>query len=92
MIGLNGKPPVDAYVKIAHEDNPPEDLWYPVFAAVGNPVWNTSRPKAIYGQGFQMSGQVMANVVVVEVWLTKMPAKVGDKEPSSLGKLGTRQE
>ena len=92
LIGLNGKAAADAYVKIGHEENPTEDDWYPLFASGGNPVWNTSCPKAIYAQPFLVSGPVIASIVVVEAWTSKMPSKVGDKEKSNLGKIGNRQE
>jgi len=92
LIGVDGKAAADAYVKIGHEEEPTDDDWYPLFASVGNPEWNTSRPKAIYGQPFLVGGPLIASVIVVEVWTSKMPSKFGDKEKSNLGKIGNRQE
>jgi hypothetical protein len=92
LIGVNGKAPADAYVKIGHEEEPTEDDWYPLFAATGNPEWNIAHPKAIYAQPFLVGGPLIASIVVVEVWTSKMPSKVGDKEKSNLGKIGNRQE
>lgn len=73
-------------VMIAFEDEPPPDEWIPLIGP--EQVMRYEAPKAIYAQSFAGANQTL---VIVEVWSTKMPSRVTDKEKSKLGKLGRRQ-
>lgn len=79
--GLPGPP-----VMIAFEDEPPPDEWIPLIGA--EPMLRYSAPKAVYAQSFAAVGPTL---VVVEVWSTKLPARVVEKQKSLLGKPGRRQ-
>lgn len=73
-------------VMIAFEDEPPPDEWIPLIGP--EQVMRYEAPKAIYAQSFAGANPTL---VIVEVWTTKMPSQVKDREKSKLGKLGRRQ-
>ena len=70
-------------VKIAFIDEPAADEWIPLFGV--EPVVRYEAPKAIYAQAFTGN---QPTLVVVEVWTSKLPAAVKEKEKSKLGRLG----
>jgi hypothetical protein len=73
-------------VMIAFIDEPAPDEWIPLIGA--EQVLRYEAPKAIYAQSF---AGAEATLVIVEVWRTKLPARVKDKEKSKLGVPGRRQ-
>lgn len=75
-------------VKIAFIDEPAPDEWIPLIGA--EPFVRYEAPKAIYAQSITAPAGA-ATLVVVEVWTTKMPARVKDREKSKLGTVGRRQ-
>jgi len=75
-------------VRIAFIDEPAADEWIPLIGA--EPFVRYEAPKAIYGQSPAAPGG-NPTLVVVEVWTTKLPAGVKEKEKSKLGKVGRRQ-
>ncbi len=79
--GLPGPP-----VMIAFEDEPPQDEWIPLIGA--EQALRYEAPRAIYAQSFAGANPTR---VVVEVWTTKMPSRVKEKEKSKLGTIGRRQ-
>jgi len=73
-------------VRIAFIDEPAGDEWIPLIGA--EPIVRYEAPKAIYAQSFAGANPTL---VIVEVWTTKLPAEVKDKEKSKLGTVGRRQ-
>jgi len=96
LIGREGQIPPDPYVRIAYNDAPGNDEWWPLFAGA-EPLWRYDIPKHIYGRAFTSApapppGPGNYDLVVIEAWLPqKMPSQAGDKEMSKLGEVGGRQ-
>lgn len=92
LVGTGGQPPASFFVKVAYTDNPGEDEWFPVFPGA-EAAWRESLPKHIYAEPLTGAGPSAQNdLLIVEAWGYKMPAKVTDKEKSRLGNIGDRQK
>ena len=74
-------------IQISHDSEPAPDGWYPLFPRVESHT-RYSAPKHLYARPW--TGGI-ETILVVEIWTTKMPAAVGEKEKSMLKKPGRRQ-
>jgi hypothetical protein len=86
--GMAGPP-----VKIAYIDEPANDEWIPLFGYAEASLLRYEAPKAIYAKSFPQAGQETPTptLVIIEVWTTKLPSRVKEKEKSKLGTLSRRQ-
>lgn len=92
LMGERGKEAPDTFVKVAFEEAPGDDMWFPLFQGV-EPAWRHHWTKAIYAQPYTTGpGDSDWDIVVVEAWLSKMPAEYADREKSKLGTIGSRQK
>lgn len=88
LCAINADGTAGAPVRISYEDEPPPNSsWFPLFGGIEQ-FWRYNAPKRLYGQPF--TGGVHT-IVMVEVWCTKMPALVKDRQKSLLTKPGRRQ-
>ena len=74
-------------IQVAYQDNP-GDEWWPLFYGA-EPAWRYNRPSQVYVRPFGNIGTQF--IVVAEVWLSKMPARVADKEKPKARPIGKRQ-